>query len=196
LAACASDRSENAQTSEATRQSNVPEHGVIVGVRPVTQAWGDGVAAGDAASGMAQAGMRMASVERPLDGLAARPADHAIDGPKTLEYLVRKSGGGLISVTQSDTPELSLGQKVLLAVGVQARIVPDDRVEPTASGARIATMAPEPPGGDRRPAPERGPVAALQLPDTTTASPPLADDPPAEPSAIRSQEAQPSGHQP
>ncbi len=53
-------------------------------------------------------------------GSAARPA---ATGGAAFEYIVRRPGGDLVSVTQQDTAPLVVGQRVLVVAGNQARVV-------------------------------------------------------------------------
>jgi outer membrane lipoprotein SlyB len=67
------------------------------------------------------------------------------------EYVVRKSNGELVSVTQKDPTALAISQKVLVIAGNQARIVPDYTVDAAPSHAETA---PPPPPSPPAPPPQ------------------------------------------
>src|SRR6185437_14148486 len=83
-----------------------------------------------------------------VGGLAGTAVEHAAGDKNAFEYIVGKSGGELLSMTQVDAKPLVLGQKVLVITGNQARIVADYTVavEPAAPAkpaAAAASQAPE-----------------------------------------------------
>lgn len=170
LAACGPDYSPNTYATNAVQQANKVDQGVIVGVREVgVSASGTaGAAVGGAAGGIAgaQAGSGATSAFGALGGalvggIAGSAAEHVVGDTRAFEYIIRKLNGDLLSVTQKDAEPLTVGQKVLVIAGNQARVVPDYTVpvqEPpkqTAAAPKEAptTTAPQPP-----------PVTATPLP--------------------------------
>jgi outer membrane lipoprotein SlyB len=65
-----------------------------------------------------------------VGGLVGTGVEHAAGDTTAWEYIVRKPGGELVSVTQQDKEPLPIGQKVLVIAGSQARIVADYTTEP------------------------------------------------------------------
>ena len=181
LGGCGADYSPNTYSSTAVQQANKVEQGVVVGFREVAISANGTVGAvtGGAAGGLigSQApGGGLSTAFGALGGtviggLVGTTAEHATGDTTGFEYIVQKSAGDLISVTQKDKLPLALGQHVLVIAGNQARIVPDytspDLVKPPASGP--TTTAPAPP-----------PIIAQPLPPPPGAVPPPA---PAAPSA-------------
>jgi len=134
LAGCGPDYSPNTYASNAVQQANKVDQGVVVGVRQVdVSASGTvGTVTGAAAGGIAgsQVGSGATSAFTALGGslvggLAGAAAEHATSDTKAFEYIVRKTNGELLSVTQKDDAPLAIGQKVLVIAGNQARVVAD-----------------------------------------------------------------------
>jgi outer membrane lipoprotein SlyB len=118
-----------------------------------------------------------------LGGLVGTAAEHATADTNAFEYIVRKSNGDLISVTQKDTVPLVVGQKVLVIAGNQARVVPDYTVNAKPAGAK-ETVAPPPPPPQTSPSPTSAPAPSTSAPSTSapstsgpSASPPSASTP-------------------
>lgn len=134
LAGCGSNYSPNTYSSTAVQQANPVDQGVIVGARDVAVSADTtvGAVAGGAAGGVAgsQVGNGVTSAFGAIGGtliggLAGSAAEHVQGDAKAYEYIVRKTNGDLISVTQQDKVELAVGEHVLVIAGKQARIVPD-----------------------------------------------------------------------
>ncbi len=134
LASCGSNYSPNTYSSTAVQQANPVDQGVIVGAREVAVSADTTVGAvtGAAAGGVAgsQVGDGVTSAFGAIGGtliggLAGSAAQHVEGDTKAYEYIVRKTNGDLISVTQQDKEELQIGVHVLVIAGKQARIVPD-----------------------------------------------------------------------
>jgi outer membrane lipoprotein SlyB len=134
LAGCGRNYSPDTYASNAVQQANKAEQGLVVGVREVavsaagtvgtvTGAAAGGIAGSEAVGGPVSAFTALGGTV--LGGLAGNAAEHVVGDTKAFEYIVRKSNGDLVSVTQKDTTPLALGQKVLVIAGNQARVVPD-----------------------------------------------------------------------
>jgi outer membrane lipoprotein SlyB len=180
---CGPDYSPNTYSSNAVQQANKVDQGVVVGVRQVdvSAAGTTGTLVGGAAGGIAgaQAGSGVTSALGALGGslvggIAGNAAEHVAGDTHAFEYIVRKSNGDLLSVTQKDEMPLAVGQKVLVISGNQARVVPDYTV-PAPPPKQADTTPKQPTTTTTAPAP--GPVAAvpLALPSIT---PPLTGLPP------------------
>jgi outer membrane lipoprotein SlyB len=182
---CGPDYSPNTYSSNAVQQANKVDQGVVVGVRQVdvSAAGTTGTLVGGAAGGIAgaQAGSGVTSALGALGGslvggIAGNAAEHVAGDTHAFEYIVRKSNGDLLSVTQKDEMPLAVGQKVLVISGNQARVVPDYTVpapppkQADTTPKQADTTPKQPTTTTTAPAP--GPVAAvpLALPSTT---PPL-----------------------
>jgi outer membrane lipoprotein SlyB len=135
LAGCHSEFSPNTYSAEAVQQANKVEPGVVVGVRAVDVkvAGTTGAVAGGAAGSIAGSQLGGSSATAALGavgggligGILGSATEQAMDNTKAFEYIVRKPNGDLLSVTQTDTTPLALGQHVLVIDGKQARVVPD-----------------------------------------------------------------------
>jgi outer membrane lipoprotein SlyB len=145
LSGCGPSYSPDTYASNAVQQANKVEQGIVVGVRQVgvSAAGTLGTVAGAAAGGIAgsQVGIGPASAITALGGslvggFAGSAAEHVSTDTTAFEYIVRKSNGDLVSVTQKDKTPLALGQKVLVIAGNQARVVPDYTLPPDVSGAK------------------------------------------------------------
>jgi len=154
LTACGPRYSPDAYATRAVQQMNRVEQGVVIGRRAVTvQAEGStGAATGAAAGGIIgsqgpggnMAGAIGAVGGALVGGLFGAAAERVAGDTTATEYIVRKTNGELLSVTQRDPTPLDVGERVLVIAGNQARIVPDY----TAPGDPPPTSipaAPEPP---------------------------------------------------
>jgi outer membrane lipoprotein SlyB len=171
LSACGPDYSPNTYATNAVQQANKVDQGVVVGVREVgVSASGTaGALIGGAAGGIAGsqvgtgAGTAFGALGGSLvGGIAGSAAEHVVGDTRAFEYIVRKPNGDLLSVTQKDTDPLSIGQKVLVITGNQARIVPDYTVPVQEAPKQTAAAPKEPPPTTT--APPLTPVQAAPLP--------------------------------
>jgi len=144
LAACGPSYSPDTYASSAVQQAARVDQGVVAGVREVavtpqgTTGAVAGAAAGGAVGAHVPAGSSVTSTLGAIGGsliggLVGSGAEKAMGETRAWEYIVRKTSGELVSVTQRDTSPLAVGTRVLVISGSQARIVPD------------YTVAPEPP---------------------------------------------------
>ena len=150
LAGCGPSYSPDTYAGSAVQQANKVEQGVIVGVRRVAvQASGaTGAAVGAAAGGITASQAPGGGVGSALTtlggtlvgGLVGTGIERATGDTTALEYIVRKPNGELISVTQKDDAPLSLGQKVLVIAGSQARIVADYTVGDRAGAEKVGAV--------------------------------------------------------
>jgi outer membrane lipoprotein SlyB len=107
----------------AIPQAGNAEPGVIVGVRQVSASMAATV------PGESRSGPKSLRAFAALHWAAVGAATERPDpGAASVEYIVRKASGGLISVTQKDKSPLVLGQTVLVVAGNQALIVANDTV--------------------------------------------------------------------
>ncbi|PWC79579.1 hypothetical protein, partial [Azospirillum sp. TSH64] len=135
LAGCTSDYSPNTYASSAVQQANKVEPGIVVGFRQVAiSANGTvGAVSGGAAGGILGAQVGTGGMNAALGtvggtaigGLLGTAMEHIAGDTNGWEYIVRKSNGELLSLTQKEPQPLPIGQKVLVITGSQARIVPD-----------------------------------------------------------------------
>jgi outer membrane lipoprotein SlyB len=162
VAGCGPDYSPNTYASNAVQQANKVDQGVVVGVRQVdvsasgtvgtvTGAAAGGIAGAQVASGATSAFTALGG--SLVGGIAGAAAEHATSDTTAFEYIVRKTNGDLLSVTQKDEVPLTIGQKVLVIAGNQARVVADYTVPVEAPKPAPVVTAPAP-----------GPVAAAPLP--------------------------------
>lgn len=157
LAACSPNLSPDTYATAAVQQANKVEQGVVVGVRQVRVdvAGTAGAVTGGAAGGIVGSQAPGGSVTTAfgtlggalVGGLIGSGVEKAAGATRAFEYVVRKPGGDLVSVTQWDRVPLRIGEKVLVIAGAQARIVPDYTVPPEAP----APSTPEKPGGTAEP---------------------------------------------
>jgi outer membrane lipoprotein SlyB len=168
LAGCSPDYSANSYNSTAVQQANKVDQAVVIGRRlvGVTPAGTTGAVAGAAAGGIAgsQVGTGVTQAFGALSGglvggVVGQAAERAAGETKAYEYVVRKTNGDLLSVTQQDANPLEIGQKVLVIAGSQARIVadytvaldpapPEPHTEPKVPPPAPVTAAPLPPPAD------------------------------------------------
>jgi outer membrane lipoprotein SlyB len=181
LAACGPRFSPDAYATRAVQQANRVEQGVIIGRRTVrVQMEGTtGAATGGAAGGIIgsqapggnMAGAIGAVGGALVGGLFGTAAERVAGDTTAFEYIVRKTNGELVSVTQRDEQALDVGLRVLVIAGAQARIVADY----TLPGQPAPTSLPE-----EATAPAAAPVAA-PAPATLPTIPPLPGPPPSVP---------------
>jgi len=135
LAGCGGEYSPNTYSATAVQQANKVAQGVVVGVREIKVSASEtiGAVAGGAVGGIAGSQVPGSTLGEAfgtvggtmIGGMVGAGAEHTIKDTKAFEYIVRKSNGDLVSVTQKDEVPLALGQHVLVIAGNQARIVPD-----------------------------------------------------------------------
>jgi len=152
LAGCSADYTPDTYATRAVQQANKVEQGTVAGVRPIgIRADGTtGATAGAAAGGIAGSTVGQGSTAGAfgaiggglIGGLLGSAAERATGDTDGYEYIVRKTNGELLSVTQVDKVPLALGQKVLVITGNQARVVPDYTVAEQPGGAAAAHAAP------------------------------------------------------
>jgi outer membrane lipoprotein SlyB len=149
LAGCGPNYSPDTYASNAVQQANPVQQGVVVGVRNVgVSASGTvGTVTGAAAGGIAGSQVASSPISAftalggsLVGGIAGSAVEHTTADTTAFEYIVRKTNGDLVSVTQKDKTPLALGQKVLVIAGTQARVVPDYTVPPP-SGAPAPSAA-------------------------------------------------------
>jgi outer membrane lipoprotein SlyB len=185
LAACGGRYSADVYATRAVQQANPVQQGVVIGARAVQiQADGSaGAAAGAAAGGIVGGtaagsglGAALGGVGGGLvGGLFGSTAERIAGDASGTEYIVRKTDGELVNVTQRDVPPLPLGTRVLVIAGSQARIVPD-YTDPTLPGSPNASGTPATVEGPVRADP---PAATSQpRPPTPEVLPPAAGAPP------------------
>jgi outer membrane lipoprotein SlyB len=172
LAGCTPDYSPNTYASNAVQQANKVEPAVVVGFRQVSiSASGTvGAVTGGAAGGIlgSQSGdiglnSALGGVGGTLiGGVVGTSIEHMTGDTTGWEYIVRKSNGDLLSVTQKEPTPLPIGQKVLVITGNQARIVPDysASLEPPAASSGKKTSDGDKTVDDKASAKPAAPVAA------------------------------------
>lgn len=144
VSGCGPSYSPDAHSATAAQQANKADRGIIV--RPVrigvTGALGTVTRAAAGGTDGAQGGAGPVSAFSstpggPLAGrLAGSALEHATADAPACEYIIRKTNGSLVSVTQKDKVPLTVGERVLVIAGNQARVVPDDTVAPPATPDR------------------------------------------------------------
>jgi len=190
LAGCAPNFSPDTYASNAAQIANKVDQGVVVGVRAISISADAtlGTATGGAAGGIAgsQIGQGAAGAIGALGGSVAggmvgNVVTHAAGDTDGYEYIVRKTDGELLSVTQKDPQPLEIGTHVLVIEGPQARIVIDYTVPIDGSQSHPAdkakqTITPIPAPADHpKAATDTAPVAAGPV----AASVPATQPPPA-----------------
>lgn len=176
LTGCSPDYSPNTYASNAVQQANKVESAVVVGFRQVKiSANGTvGAVSGGAAGGLLGAQAEPSGIVSALGtvggtvvgGLVGTTVEHVAGDTTGWEYIVRKSNGDMLSVTQREEKPIPLGQKVLVITGNQARIVPDYSVaaDPPPAPAKEKT------GEKETPATPPTPVAASTAAPATAPS--------------------------
>ena len=182
LTACKQTYSPDTYSSTAVQQASKVDQGVVVGRRSVavTPPGTTGAIAGATAGGIAgsQVGNGVTQAFGALGGgivggVVGSAVERSSGQTTAYEYVVRKTAGDLVSVTQQDTPPLPIGAKILVIAGAQARIVPDYTVaiDPAPPTPNTQATAPPPPA-----------VAPTPLPSTIPApEPPASSGPPSPP---------------
>lgn len=140
IGGCGSDYSPNTYTSNAVQQANKVDKGVIVGVRQVAVSAKGSVGGITGAATGGVAGSQLPGIGSALGaiggtvigGIVGTSVEQATADTTAFEYIVQKSGGELISVTQKDEKPMPVGHRVLVIAGPQARIVADYTVGPAA----------------------------------------------------------------
>jgi outer membrane lipoprotein SlyB len=157
LAGCASDYSPNTYASNAVQLANKVESGTVVGYREVAiSAKGNiGAVSGGAAGGILGAqyadSALVALGGSTVGAIVGNTLDHATGDTTGWEYIVRKMNGDMLSVTQREKKPLALGQRVLVIMGPQARVIadysviPDTPAPPPAPEKTEAKAAPQQP---------------------------------------------------
>jgi outer membrane lipoprotein SlyB len=183
LSACGERFSPDTYATRAVQQMNRVEQGVIIGRRAVAvQMDGTtGAAAGAAAGGVIgsqTAGGNMTGAIGAVGGallgsLFGTAAERVAGDTTAFEYIVRKTNGELVSVTQRDERPLEVGLRVLVIAGAQARIVADYTLPGQAAPTELPAAQPEP-------APASAPGAPPDLPPSIPPSIP----PPGPPEAL------------
>jgi outer membrane lipoprotein SlyB len=175
LAGCAGDYSPNTYASNAVQLANKVESGTIVGYREVAiSAKGNiGAVSGGAAGGILGAqyadSALVALGGSTVGAIVGNTLDHATGDTAGWEYIVRKMNGDMLSVTQREKKPLVLGQKVLVIMGPQARVIADYSVIPDVP---LAPPAPEREKVEAKAPPQQQPVkveVVLQLPPGVSA---------------------------
>ncbi len=144
LVGCGPSYSPNTYSVTAVQQANTVAQGVVIGVRNVnvsaagtvgtlTGAAAGGIAGSQAVSGPVSAFTALGG--SLVGGIAGSAVEHTTADTTAFEYIIRKTSGDLVSVTQKDKTPLALGQKVLVIAGNQARVVPDYTVPPDSATA-------------------------------------------------------------
>jgi len=210
VAGCAPNYSPDTYASAAAQQANKVDQGIIVGVRAIqisadtTLATATGGAAGGVAGSTIGegAGSALGAVGGTVaGGVVGNVIGHAQGDTDGFEYIVKKTNGDLLSVTQKDLAPLGIGAHVLLIEGPQARVVPDytvpvvvealhpDEAKTAAKSEPVATPLGTMPAttpavvASPLPPPEPQPTRAVQPPaaDQKPAAPPDAAPPTAKP---------------
>jgi outer membrane lipoprotein SlyB len=167
LAGCGPNYSPNTYSATAVQQANKVDQAVVVGVRPIdiSATTGTGALAGGAAGGIAGTasgdtlgiGSALGALSGSvIGGIVGNTAEHQASDTTGFEYIVRKSNGDLMSVTQKDEKPLVIGTHVLIIAGNQARIVPDYTVaiDPPPASPTAATTEAKPQAESKKAAPQ------------------------------------------
>jgi outer membrane lipoprotein SlyB len=196
---CTPNYSPDTYASAAAQQANKVDQGIVVGVRAIqisadtTLATATGAAAGGVAGSTvgAGAGSALSAVGGTVAGaVVGNVVGHAQGDTGGFEYIVKKSNGDLLSVTQQDPAPLGIGAHVLIIEGAQARVVPDYTVPVVVEdlhpeGAKPAVTAAVTPTPAPSATPASPPVTAavvatpLPAPQPITPPPASADQKPA-----------------
>ena len=135
LSGCGPSYSPNTYDSTAVQQANAVQRGVVIGERAVKVSANAavGTVTGAAAGGIAGSTVGDSGTVKALSalggsvvgGLVGSGVQHAQGDTDAFEYIVRESNNNLVSVTQRDKKPLTIGERVLVIAGRQARIVAD-----------------------------------------------------------------------
>ncbi|SHJ68041.1 outer membrane lipoprotein SlyB [Roseomonas rosea] len=202
LAGCTGDYSPDTYSTRAVQQANPVQQGVIIGAREVaiSSDGNAGAAAGAAAGGIigaATPGSNMTSALAGvggglIGGLFGSATERVVNDNRGTEYIVRKTNGELVNVTQRDVPPLPIGERVLVIAGAQARIVRDYTVPGAAAAVGGQTPAPmespvraDPPasGGPSGGSAGQGATPPQGTPQPPTEAPTRSELPPAAPAS-------------
>ena len=196
LTGCAPDYSPNTYSGNAVQQANNVERAVVIGFRQVEiRANGTiGAVTGGAAGGVLGAQAEPSGITSALGAVGGTlvgsvvgtTIEHTTGDTTGWEYIVRKTDGDLLSVTQRQPQPIPLGQKVLVITGNQARIIPDysaaldppapsDRDKKDKSGTGTA------PAETSQPSTESHATASAPASETATPASPSTAAAPAEP---------------
>jgi outer membrane lipoprotein SlyB len=209
VAGCGPTYSPNTYSSTAVQQANKVDQAVVVGVRQVdisaqttvgtvTGGGVGGIAGSTAGDGIGSALGALGGTV--LGGIVGSTVEHTTSDTQGYEYIVRKTNGDLLSVTQKDATPLAIGAHVLIIAGNQARIVPDYTVtvegeKPAAKSAETAPDAKPPVAANEKPpvaANEPNPPVAANEPELPVAAnepkPPVAANEPNPPVAANEPE--------
>ncbi len=161
LAACGERYSPDTYATRAVQQMNRVEQGVIIGRRAVAVQMdgGTGAAAGAAAGGVIGSqtpGGNMTAAIGAVGGalfgsLFGTAAERVAGDTTAFEYIVRRTNGELVSVTQRDAQPLEVGLRVLVIAGNQARIVADYTLPGQPAPTEIPATDPTPPAAPETP---------------------------------------------
>jgi outer membrane lipoprotein SlyB len=182
LAGCTGDYSPDTYSTRAVQQANPVQQGVIIGAREVaiSSDGNAGAAAGAAAGGIIGAATPGTSMTSALagvgggliGGLFGSATERVVNDNRGTEYIVRKTNGELVNVTQRDVPPLPIGERVLVIAGAQARIVRDYTVPGAAAPAGAAPAPVEAPVRADPPAAGAAPSGQGATPPPGTPQPP------------------------
>lgn len=184
LAACAERFSADEYAARAVQQANPVQQGVVAGFRRVaispdgtagaTAGAAAGGVVGGAAGGNRVTGALGAVGGALVGGLVGSAAERATANTDAIEYVIRRTNGELVSVTQRDATPIPIGTRVLVITGNQARVV----VDYTAPGEAPPATASATPTG---PVPATGQLEgspATAQPSAPVAPPPVVPAPP------------------
>lgn len=157
LCGCAPTYSPNTYSSNAVQLANKVDTGTVVGYRQVSISTNGtiGAVTGGATGGLLGSeyadSALVALAGSAVGATVGNSIDHAMGDTTGWEYIVRKSNGDMLSVTQREKKPLAIGQKVLVINGPQARVIPDYSVAQEAAAApppekqKTEAKPPEPP---------------------------------------------------
>lgn len=186
LSACAARFSPDTYSSNAVQLASKVESGTVIGYREVGISASGNIftVAGGATGGILgveYANSALVAVgATTVGGILGNALDHAAGDTTGWEYIVRKPSGDMLSVTQREKHPLALGQKVLVIMGPQARVVPDyslppaepvlasapvpEKKEPEAQPVKVEVVLSLPPGVTVQPVAAQVPEAAADIP--------------------------------
>lgn len=136
LAGCGTSLSPNYYTSESAGQANRVVAGTIVSSRIVNVSNGTnaiGTVAGGAAGAIAAGsligqgnGSLLAGIGGALvGGYLGNRAENALSKQQGIEYIIKTTSGGMVSVVQDQSVVFARGQHVLVEYGDRARVIAD-----------------------------------------------------------------------
>ena len=194
LPGCAPSYSPDTYATNATQQANKVDQGVIVGVRPVkisvdaTLGSATGAAAGGIAGSQIGGGGPVTALSAlsgtVAGGVVGNVVSHAAGDTDGFEYIVKKTNGDMLSVTQKDVTALGIGAHVLIIEGPQARVVADYTVPlavpPQQQAEASKTAPPVPPSSPATaPTPSPGAITSSPLPPPDPGKKPESSETPA-----------------